>query len=326
MIFGCYYKKRTLIIQIIMTFLIIFMMGTKESFFLMGIGVLLFIIYKEFSSFEENIISILKRYMIVFLSVLIATIVGFVIIFKVVGLNQIGYAGIDKTYRMYDYILGIRQIIFNNLSPYFSFLLVVLSLMICSTVMGARGNLKKRYILQFLTEMSFIGYGVLSQCILYTKSGMENRYILPTALIILIFCMLMSQYSVNESVISKSAKDCLLVVLAIGIICRTTVISEVNKYVNEGNNTTKMLSRVAEISEPGTEIVVNLSWDEWNGAVVHFMKELYNIDSVTSPDVYKIDIDGIDRADVYIMESGNLTENNMIKDNLEVFGDFAIQY
>lgn len=332
-----YHEKHTFINGIGAFFLILLMMGTKESFLLVGISMILFVMYLEYESFE-NIFTVVKRNVIIITAIVISTLCGLLFIVRRVGLLEIGYAGIDYTFSISAFLRNMYDIWSTQLNMFILFLTGTFLLAIYSLVFDIKNNHNNKtfFIVRFFIVISFLGYSLFSQSVLYAKSGMQYRYKLPTVLIIMIFCLLISNI-INDLVISNGAKNIIITVFFIYILFNSNFSNNMSQYVFEGKNTTDVIERVSEMSNSDTKIIVDWGY-EWDYAASIYFEELHNIYHVYNLNYSKPDkeyaVDGygnfegnicdISDADIFITHVTNITEDDT--ENMELFGNFAIVY
>lgn len=126
----------------------------------------------------------------------------YIIIFKV-GLLSIGYAGIDTSYGIGDYVSGIMRMATTNLKIYF--IGIVVAIVIYLAYLGSASGRKntnktvnKQYIVKLLPIM-IVSLGAWSiQLVLHAKSGMWERYLVPMTVAWCFICVIMVGFLIHE--------------------------------------------------------------------------------------------------------------------------------
>ncbi|NCA93570.1 MAG: hypothetical protein EOM84_00150 [Sphingobacteriia bacterium] len=109
----------------------------------------------------------------------------------VVGTNQIGYAGVTSSIN--ELILGIKNIVFNknSLLSWFKFIggLFILYLLSFIFIKNKKKNIFSKSLESFVIYFCFSFFLVLPNILMHAKSGMVERYLLPTTFGLAIFAI-----------------------------------------------------------------------------------------------------------------------------------------
>ena len=159
---------------------------TKESFTIMlPFIVLLLLVYSVWNSDEthniEAYVKAIKKHLdiIVFCAVLFCAELIYILV--QVGINSTGYAGIDNELSVLGYIKRMGGMLLFRFSIYFW--LIVSVAVVSATYMFIKGTLK-RFIFEKWDICAVSVLIILTQVFLYAKSGMFERYYLPSTIAI----------------------------------------------------------------------------------------------------------------------------------------------
>lgn len=264
-----------------------------------------------------------------------------------VGLLQIGYAGIDDSFKIQDYIEKIGYICRKVLWNYI--VLIIIAIIIWGiTEWNLRGKDKVksqvRNLNMLLLILMFL-FGIGCQLVLYAKSGMYERYLIPTTLIIGLFVISGLCYYF----VSTDKKSFIVYYLYVFLfICNVVFGSDADKmaksYAQEGKDTTALLDKIGEYKDKDPDIIVSLGGAEREISTSIYlqhkweMSHVYNIVYSASPEGFATDGYGetevvripIDEGDMYIFYADKTSEM-MVEYKLEVddfeiykYGDFDL--
>lgn len=180
-----------------------------------------------------------------------------------VGVNQIGYAGLDKNYGIKDYIWAMMRMCKESLSLYFWLACILLAVVIVYCIKGlltwkktktAAWNLFKAgdeniYLVLLLFGLYVIG----TQMILYAKSGMWDRYLLPAiAGFALIFVVCLDHW-----IQDRRFRVIWLAVLSLFILGRgwSSVYKVSSRYAAEARAINKVYDVILDSTEEDDKIV-----------------------------------------------------------------------
>ena len=176
--------KRKTVILIIMT---IFLGGIKESFLMLLPVLPIMMSIWDVRSQNRNVTlrslaeAIRKNKIYAIITWLIFVIDIAIIVF-VVGTNNNGYAGVDTSAGLKSVIYSAYYILTGKLKTYL--LLSALGIMILGICIGMQhkeGTVTKKEVLDKIIIYCFIyGYILVTQIVLHLKSGMSERYLLPS--------------------------------------------------------------------------------------------------------------------------------------------------
>jgi len=261
-----YSKKGTtgnLILSIVLTALL---GGIKESFLLLLPILPIFLIYMDLKEekewFHANVlfreIARRKVYLIVTFIVLI---IDLCIIFFYVGTCSIGYAGIDASMGIDQYIAAIFDICMGRLNWYCRITGLVVFLFIVPLTIYVFIKERSRiadYFREFIFYVCVFVYGLCTQLILYAKSGMFERYLLPATFLFSFFLIIGLNQLVHTISMNLLAYYVITVVLMTGIINYFDIQEYADTYVEEGLSNTAVLETVGENAGPESRILVSL--------------------------------------------------------------------
>ena len=172
-------NNSTVIRRILFIILLILLSLQKESFLVCipDFFVLLFSLYirnrkDNDIKFSNHFVKFIKCYFFEILISFLIVIVELCVIIFFVGTNSIGYAGFSAKDGIFYYLEGIYLELTRTFLPY---LVLLIGFILFIQVIYRKGLIKLADILEFV----FCAYIVLSQLVVYAKSGMYERYLLP---------------------------------------------------------------------------------------------------------------------------------------------------
>ncbi len=170
----CLNKKRSYRLNnILFAFFLLLSSLCKESFLII---VPAFIVYKVFNEKNSLKISLKKSLQknLISIVLILAFILEIYFIKSYVGLNKIGYAGIDLNLK--STMRGILGILNHLITPYFYILFLAFILLIIQKAISKHYSFKP-----LVLPAIFSILVVAPNLVLYAKSGMWERYFLPTS-------------------------------------------------------------------------------------------------------------------------------------------------
>lgn len=276
--------KEYLVLSVILTILL---GGIKESFLMILPLLPVWIAYEEIKRNKQdicfcNIWIALKNRWIYFLTTYFVFLVDIAIILFVVGTNKIEYAGIDASYGIVDLIKGIVWILCGRLRLYvITSIIGILCLIFpacISWVNKQRGSLLSLVHHAAIPVLLF-GYFLGAQFIIHAKSGMFERYLLPTTVAFAYFWLInMNGFMIFRQGFLKGYYvfiTCMAFILIIG----SNDEEQARIYAKDGKNTTSILSMAASYADGNSNIIVGMGYEKDCSASV-YLQEKYHIRSV----------------------------------------------
>ncbi|MBQ8945691.1 MAG: hypothetical protein IJ058_13765 [Lachnospiraceae bacterium] len=215
-----------------------------------------------------------------------------IILFKV-GTNEIGYAGIDSSFAVIDYIIGICRIVTGSMRPYIFVwiagnLLVAASLWVNWTDFGSTEKFS------VITDTVICDMLMAMQLVLYAKSGMTERYLLPASLFVGSFWFL----TIYRLYMTQPLQGNIFVYSVLSLAIAVIMIFNVNdvkripyiytgrndqqmalNYARDGAATTEMLNKVGELAGKEDNIVADIIYEADISAAV-YLKDRFDLDNV----------------------------------------------
>ena len=129
----------------------------------------------------KDIFNILKRNILFIAIPAVFFLINIYVIVAYVGVNQIGYAGLDESYGIRGYIWAMQSLCRDSLHAYVLLAYVILGttlIFLSILLLVKRERCNANFVLLSVLVI-FSGYVVVTQMILHAKSGMWDRYLLP---------------------------------------------------------------------------------------------------------------------------------------------------
>lgn len=210
-----------------------------------------------------------------------------IVIFRV-GTNKIGYAGIDSTYGLKEYLKVIFEICMGSFRAYVLVSGVgIVLLLILLVVLKRKISLKKLYP-EILASILIFGYILASQFVLYAKSGMYERYLIPATVGFSMFWIIDMNNIVKKLPIPVFCHYIFMVFLALVLTLGYKDDESACQYAQDGKNTTEMMGKIAEYGDMKPDIIVSLGY-EMDVSVSVYLQEKYGIKTV-----YNVNYSGSD--------------------------------
>lgn len=220
----CLNKRRYFINNALFFLFLILSSLCKESFLLIVPGIILFKFLNEIHTLNISFNESLRRNLLSIIPLLIIIIELYIIV-EYVGLNQVGYAGVDLNLR--NTLIGIRNVIVNLRRPYL--LLIEWAVILLLLKMLISNNFEFKRLIPPLILSILI---VIPNIILYAKSGMWERYFLPTSFGIAFLIISIMKANGGGLSFMKLVLLSIVIWLYIPIINRT--FEDVQSFENEG--------------------------------------------------------------------------------------------
>lgn len=237
----------------------ILLAGIKESFLVLIPSEIILLVYLEWS--KDNVFSkrslyfFGKKYFGFIISNILLLGCSLFIIILFVGTNKIGYAGMDRSYSIVDYYNAITQIISNQISLYVNILLKIMLLFLIPFIAICFFQYKiqlKKQMVKLFTAIIFLLYFLGTQFILYSKSGMFERYFIPAVFGVFFFIIVLLYNWYRGLDIPKQYETIYLFILGISLLIvfkASDIRGSASRYVIEGIQTTQLLETVYNASE-----------------------------------------------------------------------------
>ena len=129
----------------------------------------------------KDIFNILKKNVMFIVIPAIFFLINIYVIVTYVGVNRIGYAGLDVSYGIKEYIWAMQRLCRESLHSYVLLAYVILGvtlLFLGILFLVKRARFNANFVLLSVLVI-FSGYIVVTQMVLHAKSGMWDRYLLP---------------------------------------------------------------------------------------------------------------------------------------------------
>lgn len=129
----------------------------------------------------KDIFNILKKNVMFIVIPAIFFLFNVYVIVTYVGVNQIGYAGLDESYGIKEYIWAMQRLCRESLHSYVLLAYVILGVTLLFPgilFLVKRARFHADFVLLSVLVI-FSGYIVVTQMVLHAKSGMWDRYLLP---------------------------------------------------------------------------------------------------------------------------------------------------
>jgi len=228
--------------NILFGFFLILSSLTKESFLLIIPAMIIFKIWNEKICFGSSLKELFYKNLILLVPLTVFAIELFIIKFYV----GTAYSGLDT--KLLNNVISILSTSFGFVKTYLNLIIVVLFLLIVSIY-------KKKHSIRFnLISFIFFLLIILPNIVLYEKSGLVERYLLPSTFGLGFLVATLIKGIKKDPIWFK--KTALTLVLISFLPYMISSWREANKFSIEGNCTQKLLSAISKNYVNGSEVMV----------------------------------------------------------------------
>lgn len=229
-------------------------------------------------------------------------VIDMLIILFVVGTNKIGYAGIDYSFGIKDYINSIIWSCTVAFRVYFFAMLigiVVIGVPVFIVMFKDKemAKLRKYLVVNILFFVYFMG----TQFVLHAKSGMYERYLLPLTIGFCLFWIVDLYQIVKNKQKLKTVFGVFIFVTMGAALFYTNIWDRGVAYAQEGKDITVLAENVAKYKDKNPSVVAALEY-ELDASISVYLEEEYGIKSV-----YNVYYNGYNDGGVqdgYLRETG----------------------
>ena len=241
----------------------------KESFIIIIPAFVFFKVLNEKKIFEISLKASLKNNWLSIFPLIIMTIELLLIKF-VIGTNKIGYAGLTASST--EFIQGVKNIVFNKDSLWYLIILLTILFILYLVSMFFDQDKNKRNRIQQIASLKLLllntGFAlliILPNIFMYAKSGMLERYLVPTTLGFSFLVVTLVKLT-KVSIIKYLSILIILVFLSISFNnAKTSAIAftadgkEVNAFLSEIKNSSKPNDQILIVADPVIEYELSYS-------------------------------------------------------------------
>lgn len=298
-------KKRWCIVGVLLAILCSM---TKESFTIMlPFIVLLILVYAVWYNDEGHslmdYIRAIKQYAPIIIVCAVVFFAELIYILVHTGINSVEYAGIDYTMSILGYIKRMGGMLLFRFSIYFWLMFVVA--VIAAIYMSKKGKLK-HFIINRWDICIVLVLMILTQVFLYAKSGMFERYFMPStmAIAMLLTIVLNDVFEEKRSEYLNLAflTICLLYLLA------NKVIPNANSYSRIGNDISSCMEYVNNECNKEDIILAMGKADEENLGIESYLEYSLGYENVVS-----YDLDSFHDKVVIVSDKINISDNSKVE-------------
>lgn len=271
-------KKYQLVVSIILLF---FASLSKESFTLFIPAYILILLWFKYQICSEiNIIKIVRDNIALIIILLLILLIETYMIIFVVGTNKIGYAGIDNSFSLKFFINYI--FLFLSQNPYIYLMLFGLFLLFQnSTFLKMFFTLNIKKFIPFLFNVIILLAIIIPQFLLYNKSGIFERYLLPLNLgfsLFVIYLLKNIYENINITWFSRNAFF-IAILWVIFSFLRNEAIPNAKLFSIEGRLTNSLFSSIIDHTTVNDSILIVLNGNEnyeWGYSINQYLNYVAN--------------------------------------------------
>jgi hypothetical protein len=257
-------EKRHALNTVLFCIFLIITMLCKESFIIIAPAFLVFKLWYEKDKYKLSIKETLRNNSLLVIPFLVMCFSLWLIIF-VIGTNKIGYAGINSDIKIIPLVNGSYRILRNS----FLEIEIIIILSLFLIYFEVKDEKKFRAILiELILPAIFAFLIVVPNLILYAKSGMDERYLLPSTIgIAFLAVSILRTINKNHSWLFK-----LLVVIILITFAKPTIIvaKRARNFANEGIQTEKMIAAIIQNSNEKSNVLLVANpahYSEWSNSL-----------------------------------------------------------
>ena len=310
-------RKGYLAASFILTLLVC---GIKESFVLILPGLPILLLIWQMQDDEDlkpgkAFLSWLKKYLAYIAFTYLICLASLVIIVCFIGTNEFEYVGIASGSGLSEYVHGFYSIITNDIGLH-SLLTGVMILLLVISAIRAR-KLKEVKWWKIITIILFAGM-VFMQFVLYTESGMYERYAVPTVVYIFgfVFIGLKDIYLTSKD--RYNTFFVIILMFAILFTLNNDCQSGARNFAYDGNLTGDIISAIRDNYSDGDKILIDMGGSgEYNISIATCLEEEYGIKMVYGAETLS---DGV-FFDDYLREDGGTSPVSLKEADIVVRSD-----
>jgi len=277
---GTFFLGLTFYNTVLFCICLIITMLCKESFIIIAPAFIVFKLWYEKNKYELSIKETLRKNSLLVIPFLVMCFSLWLIIF-VIGTNKIIYAGINTDIKIIPLVNGSYRILRNS---FFEIeMIIILSLLLLYYEL--KDEKKFRAILiELILPAIFAFLIIVPNLILYAKSGMDERYLLPST-IGMAFLAVSILRTINKS---YNWLFKLLVVIILIIFAKPTnqVVKRARIFANEGIQTEKMLAAIIQNSNEKSNVLLVANpalMSEWSNSLKTYLSLTNDINLYAFP-------------------------------------------
>lgn len=274
---------------------------TKESFVIMIPAVVYYIIWNS----TDNIYDLKSwlasvKYHIGTCSLLVLIMIAEVyVIITITGTNSIGYAGINPSTKLTEYIQGFKTTAIAG--RYMGLAMCLLfGMLLYHTIVIEKAYLDKKRIINIMVEFCFILLCIIPQLLLYAKSGMFERYFIPFSFGCAYFVIF-----VHKQLSKNKMKKNFKIIIGLLLCGQLTMgIEGAILLAVQGEENIEIFQYILDETKNTDQIVFTLNWVENNGAAKIWLNYYgrENISYYSREEEVFVGINGIDEATIVVIK------------------------
>jgi len=273
-------EKRHALNTVLFCICLIITMLCKESFIIIAPAFIVFKLWYEKNKYELSIKETLRNNYLLVIPFLVMCFSLWLIIF-VIGTNKIIYAGLNSDFNIIPLVNGSYRILRNS---FFEIeMIIILSLLLIYYELKDEKEFRA-ILIELILPAIFAFLIVVPNLILYAKSGMDERYLLPSTIgFAFLAVSILRIINKNHSWLFK-----LLVVIILIIFAKPTnmVVKRARDFANEGFQTEKMLAAIIENSNEKSNILLVTNpahYSEWSNSLRTYLSLTNDINLYAFP-------------------------------------------
>lgn len=326
-------SRKNLLCLMIVSF---FLGGTKEAFLIL-LPVISIMLIMEVMKAEESevtfraIIQTIRKHIVAFGWLWLICIVDIIVIIFYVGTNKIGYAGIDSSFGLYNYVYGIINICKHSLGVYMLSTVILGGGTLIVLVKTTKGVDRSKSIIYYGIEVFIVILMLSTQLILHAKSGIFSRYFIPSTIGFGIFWVIYAYRHLEKNRRVKVVYSIFVIIIFTSISMTSKVWKKGVEYAESGRNAEAVMQEVAEYRERNP-VVISAMDSELDMSATLYLQEMYGIkrgyttfyynDNEYVTDIHRISDDELEKihftmGDMYITKEneeiiqGLMSEHSM---------------
>lgn len=259
---------------------------SKESFTIFIPAYILILLWFKWQRHTYNSVADFVRSNIIFIICLLVVLaIEFFIIIFVVGTHKIGYAGIDNSFSVSKYLTFVYSHLQHNKYTYLIFFGLFLLLHDIKSWKINR-NIDLRKGVPYFSNVIILMAIILPQYLLYNKSEIYERYLLPLNLGLSFFVIFLAEKiyaSENISLLLKRAYI-LFIIIVTFIFLKNDAVPNAKVFAKEGIYTNKFLSSIIANTKTDDSILVVLNDYknyEWGFSINYYLAIEANRKNIT---------------------------------------------